>query len=116
MRAWLEPARARLRRDGLPAVDHGFLDSFSLELDGKAGRYAQLLRDLPAGLSEWAVHPALADASPVRRSDYDFLVSEEAAAIVRQQEIRIIGYRRLQQRWDVGDGAGPRDAGLPPCP
>jgi chitin disaccharide deacetylase len=57
VRAWLDPARRKLRRRGLPAVDHGFLDSFRLDTDGKQARYARLLRDLPAGLSEWAVHP-----------------------------------------------------------
>ena len=107
VRAWLDPARARLRRAGLPTVDHDFLDSFALDLDGKAGRYAQLLRELPAGLTQWAVHPGLGDAQArasdggwrVRRSDYEFLVSEEAADIVRREEIRVIDYRPLQQRW-----------------
>lgn len=42
---------------GLPVTDHEFLDSFSLDIDGKPARYAELLRELPAGLSEWAVHP-----------------------------------------------------------
>ena len=36
-----------------------FLDSFRLDIDGKAAAYAQLLRELPVGLSEWAVHPGL---------------------------------------------------------
>src|SRR6516162_1764996 len=62
VRAWLEPARRKLRQQSLPVVDHEFLDSFRLDIDGKSARYAKLLHDLPAGLSEWAVHPALGDA------------------------------------------------------
>ena len=53
VRVWLDPALGRLlRRRGLPVTDNGFLDSFRLDLDGKADRYAELLRALPAGLSE----------------------------------------------------------------
>lgn len=33
MRAWLSPGRHKLRRQGLPAVDHEFLDSFRLDID-----------------------------------------------------------------------------------
>lgn len=41
-----------MRRRGLPVTDNNFLDSFSLDIEGKADRYAQRLRDLPAGLNE----------------------------------------------------------------
>lgn len=59
VRVWLDPARRRMRRRGLPVVDNEFLDSFDMDVDTKADTYARLLRDLPAGLSEWAVHPGL---------------------------------------------------------
>ena len=59
VRVWLDPGRRRLRQRGLPVVDQPFLDSFSLDIDGKSARYAQLLRELPVGLNEWAVHPGL---------------------------------------------------------
>jgi predicted glycoside hydrolase/deacetylase ChbG (UPF0249 family) len=62
-RVWLERGRRLARQQRLPVVDHDFLDSFSLDLETKASRYLQLLRDLPAGLSEWAVHPGLGDAA-----------------------------------------------------
>jgi hypothetical protein len=86
VRVWLEPGRQRLRRRGLPVVDHEFLDSFCLDIDGRPARYAELLRDLPAGLSEWAVHPALGNEESqaidpgwrVRRTDYEFLTSPQA--------------------------------------
>jgi predicted glycoside hydrolase/deacetylase ChbG (UPF0249 family) len=111
VRVWLDPGdprRQRLRRRGLPVTDNGFLDSFRLDLDGKAERYAELLRALPSGLSEWAVHPGLGDeeswvADPrgwrVRRTDYEFLISPEAREVVRQEGIVLIDYRTFQQVW-----------------
>ena len=109
VRVWLDPARGRLlRRRGLPVTDNGFLDSFRLALDGKAARYAELLRALPAGLSEWAVHPGLGDAEAraadpggwrVRRTDYEFLTSPEARELVRQEGIVLTDYRTVQQVW-----------------
>ncbi|MEY9968023.1 putative glycoside hydrolase/deacetylase ChbG (UPF0249 family) [Streptacidiphilus sp. MAP12-16] len=106
-RVWLEPGRRKLRRRGLPVTDNPFLDSFSLDLDGKPARYAQLLRDLPTGLSEWAVHPSLGDAESqaiddswrVRRTDYEFLTSRQARELLQQEGIVVIDYRALQQAW-----------------
>ncbi|MCU1665740.1 MAG: hypothetical protein JWR58_5805 [Pseudonocardia sp.] len=63
VRVWLEPGRQKLRRRSMPVVDHDFLDSFSMDIDGKSARYAELLRALPAGLNEWAVHPVWATRS-----------------------------------------------------
>lgn len=85
VRVWLAPGRRATRQRGLPVVDNDFLDSFSLDIDGKAARYAQLLRELPTGLNEWAVHPALGDEDSqaielgwrVRRSDHTFLTSPQ---------------------------------------
>ena len=99
---------ARWRRAGLPATDHGVLDSFRLDTAGKAARYAQLVRALPAGLSEWAVHPSLGDAEAqalhperwqVRKADFDFLISREARAILDEEGIVLVDYRPLQQLW-----------------
>jgi chitin disaccharide deacetylase len=62
---------------------------------------------LPAGLSEWAVHPGLGDAESqaidsgwrVRQTDLEFLMSSEAREILRRERIIVIDYRRLQQAW-----------------
>jgi len=105
VRAWLDHGRQRLRERGLPVVDHDFLDSFRLDLDGKAARYAALLRGLPAGLSEWAVHPGLGDCQAraidpgwrVRHTDYEFLVSAQARQVVREEQIVITDYRQAQR-------------------
>ena len=107
VRVWLEPGRQRMRRRGLPVVDHDFLDSFALDLPGKSATYARLLRDLPAGLSEWAVHPGLGDAESqaidsgwhVRQTDFEFLTSPEAREILQREQIVVIDYRSLQQAW-----------------
>jgi predicted glycoside hydrolase/deacetylase ChbG (UPF0249 family) len=111
VRAWLGPARRTLRQRGLPVVDHEFLDSFRLDIDGRAARYAGLLRDLPAGLSEWAVHPALGGRQAqaidpgwqVRQGDYEFLTSSDARAILREEQITVISYREVQQAWSRKD-------------
>ncbi|WP_219417825.1 polysaccharide deacetylase family protein [Pseudonocardia nigra] len=108
VRAWGDRARTTLRRRGLPVVDHDFVDSFGLDLEGKAARYAALLRHLPVGLTEWAVHPGLDDEQaraidpggwPVRHGDHGFLTSPEARAIVAEEGIAVIGYREVQRAW-----------------
>ena len=93
---------------GLPASDHDLLDSYRLDPATKAGRYAQLLRELPAGLSEWAVHPGLGNAEllaiepeswRVRQTDHDFLVSPEARDVIEREGIVLLSYRPLQEVW-----------------
>jgi chitin disaccharide deacetylase len=106
-RVWLEPSRRMARQLGLPVVDHDFVDSFSLDVDTKASRYLQLLHELPAGLSEWAVHPGLGDAASreidkewrVRHTDLEFLISPEARDAVRQEGIMIIDYGTIKDAW-----------------
>jgi hypothetical protein len=112
VRAWLEPARRKLRQRNLTVIDHEFLDSFRLDIDGKSGRYVKLLHDLPAGLSEWAVHPALGDKQSqmidpgwrVRRTDYEFLTSPQASAVLRDERIVVIDYRTIQRAWSGSPG------------
>ncbi|WP_206061558.1 ChbG/HpnK family deacetylase [Nonomuraea basaltis] len=110
VRAWQDRSRRLLRERGLPVVDHGFLDSFALDLDGKAAAYARLLRELPPGLSEWAVHPGLGaeesrSVDPhgwrVRRSDYAFLTSPQARELLRQEGITVIGYEVVRRAWSA---------------
>ncbi|MEU0571249.1 hypothetical protein ABZ297_38445 [Nonomuraea sp. NPDC005983] len=81
--------------------------SFSLDIDGEAAQYARLLRHLPAGLNEWAVHPStggeesrsIDDGWRVRRTGYAFLTSPEARELLRQEGIVVIDYRSIQQAW-----------------
>jgi len=94
------------------------LDSIALPPAGKAARYAQRLRALPAGLSQWAVHPGLDTAElralfasgagwEVRQTDLDFLVSPEARALVQAEGPILSDYRPLQARWRRTLGAAP---------
>ncbi|MGC0420809.1 polysaccharide deacetylase family protein [Embleya sp. AB8] len=115
VRVWLEPGRRTMRQRGLPVTDNDFLDSFSLDVEGKAARYAQLLRDLPTGLNEWAVHPGLGDEESqavddgwlVRRTDYEFLTSPQARDLLQQEDIRVIDYRTVRQVWSQNPNSGP---------
>lgn len=102
VRVWLEPGRRRARRRGRPVVDHPFLDSTRLDPATKADRYAELLRALPPGLTEWAVHPATADPDGERgrRADLDFLVSPSARELVAHEGVVLIDYRPVQQAWN----------------
>lgn len=106
VRVWLDDGRARMRARGLPVVDHDFVDSFALPLDGKAARYARLLRDLPPGLSEWAVHPGPDDARDpdgrVRATDLEFLTSATARRIVEEEGIVVTDHRARQRAWAGG--------------
>ncbi|MFN8452640.1 MAG: polysaccharide deacetylase family protein [Anaerolineae bacterium] len=98
----------QVRNLGLPASDYMMLDSMSLPTDGKSARYAQLLRELPAGLSEWAVHPALGNEEAqavdpalwaIRQADFEFVTSPEARAIIEREGIILLDYRPLQAVW-----------------
>jgi predicted glycoside hydrolase/deacetylase ChbG (UPF0249 family) len=93
---------------GLPTNDYDLLDSYSLDPDDKSARYTQMLHELPAGLSEWAVHPGLDSSellaiepggSHIRQTDFDFLISEQAKALVREEGITLLDYRALQAVW-----------------
>lgn len=98
----------KVQHQGLPANDHDFLDSYGLDTAGKAARYAQLLHDLPPGLSEWAVHPGLEDAELLaiegdgaarRHADFEFVVSAEAREAIQHEGITLLSYKPLQDVW-----------------
>jgi len=103
----------KVQSQGLPCNDYNFLDSYSIDPIGKSARYTQMLRELPAGLSEWAVHPGLStpellaiegDGNQIRQTDFDFLISEEAQAIIEEESIILLDYRALQAVWKrIGD-------------
>jgi predicted glycoside hydrolase/deacetylase ChbG (UPF0249 family) len=98
----------KVQGQGLPTNDYDFMDSFRLDLVDKSARYGQLLRELPVGLSEWAVHPGLSNAElhaiqpggvQVRQTDFDFLMSQTAQDIVKEEGIILLDYRPLQAVW-----------------
>jgi chitin disaccharide deacetylase len=98
----------KVQNQGLPASDYDFLDSYLLDPVDKSARFAQMLRELPAGLSEWAVHPGLDtpelnaiehEGRHFRQADFDFLVSQETKDIVKEEGIVLLDYRPLQIIW-----------------
>ena len=106
-RAGWHPLIARVRALGLPTQDHETLDSYSLPVAGRAETYARMLHELPAGLSEWAVHPSTGDAASqaidhgwrVRRGDYEFVTSAAAREIIAREGIILVGYDGMQRLW-----------------
>jgi predicted glycoside hydrolase/deacetylase ChbG (UPF0249 family) len=103
-KSWIE----KLQSQGLPTNDYHFLDSYGLDPATKSARYAQILHELPAGLTEWAVHPGLdnaellaiePDGNHIRQTDFDFLTSQAAKDIVKEEGIILLDYRALQAVW-----------------
>ena len=113
-RARIEKLQAR----GYPTSDHAFLDSGKLSPSDVATFLADRLRELPSGLSEWALHPGIATeelkavmSDPAvegvsgtpegRQSDLDFITSEEAATIVSEEGIQLLSFEPLQRLWQT---------------
>jgi predicted glycoside hydrolase/deacetylase ChbG (UPF0249 family) len=99
----------KLQSQGLPTNDNDFLDSYLINPVYKTSLYIQLLRELPAGLSEWAVHPGLDNAELLalepagnheRQIDFDFWTSQQAKDIIKEEGIILIDYRALQVVWN----------------
>src|SRR5205085_10076690 len=99
-----------LRRKGLPTNEHDVLDSYRLDTAGKSARFAQMLHDLPVGLSEWAVHPGLEDGELLaihpdgarrRQTDFNFLISAQAREIIQREGITLLSYKPLQEVWQA---------------
>jgi hypothetical protein len=98
----------KLQSQGLPTSDYDFLDSYGIHPGTKSADYARLLRELPAGLSEWAVHPGLDNdellalepaGTHERQTDFDFWTSQQAKDIVKEEGIILLDYRALQAVW-----------------
>jgi len=98
----------KVQSQGLPTNDYDFLDSYLLDPINKSAQFAQLLRALPAGLNEWAIHPAIdneellaieRESNHIRQTDFDFLMSQDAKEIVKQEGIILLDYRALQDVW-----------------
>lgn len=100
---------SRVQSLGLPTNDSGFLDSYQVDPVTKAAHYAKLLRNLPTGLTEWAIHPGLdypellaiekTDGNHIRQTDFDFLISREAKDVIENEGIILLDYRALQKVW-----------------
>lgn len=103
-KSWIK----KVQSQDLPTIDYDFLDSYHIDPASKAARYAELLHELPAGLSEWAVHPGLdtpellaieLDDNHIRQTDFDFFTSPQAKDILNEESIILLDYRDLQDVW-----------------
>ncbi len=107
LRVYGETYIKKLQAQGLPTLDHELMDSYTLDVTGKDALYTQMLRDLPAGLSEWAVHPGLdtpemqaaEPGSRVRQTDFAFFSSARAQEVIAEAGITVLSYRDLQRVW-----------------
>jgi predicted glycoside hydrolase/deacetylase ChbG (UPF0249 family) len=108
LRAYYRPYIEKMRRHGYPTNDHDLMDSYDLDVVDKAASYARMLRTLPVGLSEWAVHPGVGNAElravepgwRVRQTDFDFVVSQEARAILQEEGIVLMDYGVVRALWN----------------
>jgi hypothetical protein len=97
-----------IRQKNLPVLDYPDLDSFRIPIENKSAFYAQYLRELPEGLSEWAIHPAydsgeLRAITPewlVRTSDFEFFNSNEYMEIITGEDIQLVDYSLLAPFWN----------------
>ncbi|MBT2512192.1 ChbG/HpnK family deacetylase [Arthrobacter sp. ISL-30] len=96
LRAWTDYGRRQLSSHGRVAQNQPFLDSFSVPIDDKLQHLVDAVRQLPQGLSEWAVHPAgynpRDEGSKVHSSDYDVLMSPAFRQALEDNEITVTGY------------------------
>lgn len=114
IRTTTEPWIGLLQAAGLATDDHPLLDSYEVPVAEKPEVYHRMLRALPAGLTQWAMHPGVADAgaramdpdgADIRQSDLDFLVDPETGRILREEGIVLVEYRHLQRAWLARDAA-----------
>jgi chitin disaccharide deacetylase len=97
----------KLKQLGMPVIDHPDVDSYDLPTYKKSERYSRMMRDLPAGISEWAVHCArgteeVRTINPrwrVRAADYKFFNSDECRQLIQSEGIRLVSYDLLQPYW-----------------
>jgi predicted glycoside hydrolase/deacetylase ChbG (UPF0249 family) len=110
VRVYQNPVTEQLQREGLPTNDHDLMDSYDVEINAKSATYARMLRELPAGVTEWAVHPGLENAEmrtiepeswQVRTSDFDFLMSPQARELIDREGIILLDYKQFQTLWQA---------------
>jgi predicted glycoside hydrolase/deacetylase ChbG (UPF0249 family) len=107
MRAGQKSFIDKLQQQGLATQDYEILDSYRLDTGDKPEVYFKRLQELPPGLTEWAVHPALvtpelqamSDSWEVREADYGFATSPETKRLINAEGIILLDYRPLQALW-----------------
>jgi predicted glycoside hydrolase/deacetylase ChbG (UPF0249 family) len=99
----------KVRALGLPGNDREFLDSWMIPPSDKLSAFERMLHELPAGLSEWAIHPGfdcpeLHDFEPTgqgfRQVDFDFWTSPRPQEIIEREGIILVDYSMLKPLWN----------------
>lgn len=101
LREWL----AAVEREGaLPLVDHA-VNMYVMPRGRRLEEYAQVLRDLPSGLTHLAYHPArpgpeiegiIGGQWPIRVSDWEVFAGEEVPRLLQECGIKVLTYRALR--------------------
>ncbi len=103
-----QPWIDRLQSLGLPTAEHPLLDSYEVPVDAKPEVYLKMLRELPEGLTQWAMHPGRGDEASrthdpdgwrIRESDTEFLTSPAAARAIRDEGIVLVSFAELRRAW-----------------
>jgi predicted glycoside hydrolase/deacetylase ChbG (UPF0249 family) len=98
----------RLRGEGHAVVDQPIVDSYGIPVDGRMEAYLTLLRAMPAGVTEWAVHPGLGndehrtlepDTWGIRRGDLDVVTSTAIRDAIAAEGITLITWREMRATW-----------------
>lgn len=85
--------KEKVQSQGLPSSDYDFWDS-----------YLELWRQLPAGLSAWAVHPGIDNTelkaidpggSFIRQADFNFLTAPQVKDFIEEEGIVLLDYHAL---------------------
>ena len=122
LRAGTQAMIARMQDRPYPVCDYPLFDSGRMDPSRKRAHLAQSLRTLPSGLSEWGMHPGIANEEmaaimahpnidgvtatpPGRQSDLDVLTSTSMKDGIEQEGIILLSYRPLQKLWQQKDGS-----------
>lgn len=108
LRVHTESHQRTCQATGRSTIQYPLLDSYAMPIATKLERFRSMLRALPSGLTEWAIHPGI--DSPESRAveptswrtralDLEFVCSDEARAIVDNEGIALFSYRDLQPDW-----------------
>lgn len=98
----------QLRAEGRAVVDHPVVDSYGIPVDGRMEHYLGLLRALPLGVTEWAVHPGLSndeirtmepESWAIRHGDLDVVTSDTMREAIAAEGITLITWREMQATW-----------------
>jgi hypothetical protein len=117
----LAKAVVELEAQGIPLVDHATMLPFDRPED-RVGQASQALKALPAGLTHFAIHPAVDTPElraitpdwPSRVADYEAFAGRELREYVWRSGVQILGYRALRDLAHPQPGSPSSGPEVPP--